>query len=212
MNVDILTCTNGRPECLALCRRWVDQQTYKKVNHVIAEGGEIWDNMLDGLARCQGDAVVIFEDDDYYSPDWVEICVRELERADLFGQKRAFMYHAPTGGYADKIPTNGYSSLHSTAFRSSLKTLMADIVQDTKADNDPCLDGPLWHKFGGPKHTIDVRKVITMKALPGKAGYSPKHQANRYSKFDRDRSVLRLWAGDEAADIYTRMIREHLGK
>lgn len=212
MNIDILTCTNQRPICLDLCKSYVKMQTYANINHIIADGGEIWENMLNGLSECKGDAVVIFEDDDFYPPDWTSLCVKYLNTFDIVGQRLAYMYHVPTGNYGIKVPSNGHSSLHSTAFKKDLIPFFVDIIKEHQLAKDPILDKDLWQKSTHLKqYLIDSKSVITMKSMPGKKGYSLKHNPNRLPHHDdSNRSVLRRWVGDAHAENYLRIINEHL--
>lgn len=209
MNIDVLTCTNGRPLCLELCKKWVSKQTYGKINHVIAEGKEIWDNMIDGLSRCTGDAVVIFEDDDYYPKDWVEICAKELESNDIFGQYLTYMYHVGVGGYGKKRSSNNASALHSTSFKSKYIKTFINIIEECKKENNPFIDVKIWDHVKKDKFVqLDVRKVISMKGMPGKSGYSLKHKPYWAMK-DVDYHKLKCWVGEDS-QTYIDIIKSHV--
>src|SRR6478735_6684213 len=40
-----------------------------------------------------GDVVIFWENDDWYAPNWIETCAKELETCQLFGEGRAHYYN-----------------------------------------------------------------------------------------------------------------------
>lgn len=198
MKITALTCSTGRPECLELCRSYVARQTRKVDEHIVQEGGDFWQNMRAGLARCTGDIVVIFEDDDWYAKDWVEQCVTGLIDTDLFGQKRICNYHVITGGCEWLPPKHGNCAMHSTAFRSSMLESIKKLPQH---EGKPQLDVMLW-SLPVRKRKIDTLSVVAMKGMPGLGGYSQAHSPDHYVFFDKDGTCLRWLVGEEDAAIY----------
>lgn len=199
MKLSALTCSTGRPEALALCKLYVQRQADPVFEHVVAEGGTFWQNLFDGIKRVSGDAVVLFEDDDWYPSDWTIHCEEGLTRALLFGQDRVFNYHVPSGGYEEVVDSK-HSPLHATAFASSLIPLLMSICELglSGPDAKPSLDRALW--------SMPVRKlrshhahVISMKGMPGKVGYSVAHRKDHYRTFDADRSILFEKIGEDRA-------------
>lgn len=198
MKVSALTCSTGRPEALALCRKYVARQTRPVDEHVVQEGGDFWTNMRAGLERVTGDLVVIFEDDDWYAADWVERCVAGLADADLFGQLRICNYHVRCGGIMDSREGRANCPLHATAFHARMRERLFGLPW---GERKPRLDVSLW--------ALDVRKqttlalhVVSMKGMPGTAGYSVAHSPRYYRRFDRDGSLLRSLIGEEDARVY----------
>lgn len=204
MKVSVITPTKDRPQCLELCKKYVQRQTYKVHEHIIAEGKDLHGNIQDALKKVTGDIVVIFEDDDWYSQNWVELCVRGLETSNLFGQGLFAYYHIPSGGYFLEEISVLHAPLHATAFRSEI---IDDIlkIDDVRRGTKPILDVYIWNTIKNKPRTINsvrsnvstinTREVVSLKGLPGLAGYSPSHNQNFYSKFDVDRSVIKSWIG-----------------
>lgn len=203
MKITALTCSTGRPECLALCRQYVARQTMKVDEHIVQEGGTFLENMRAGLRRVSRDPgiVVFFEDDDWYDPMWVSDCASFMkDQLDLFGQATIWNYHVPSGGYESATLKRGNCPMHATAIRVTpdLLSRFDVLLRDIK---DHRVDVALWSKeFHGLKLGMPMNAVVSMKGMPGTPGHSLAHQASRYTKFDTDRSVLRSWIGDDIAN------------
>lgn len=194
MKMSVLTCTNNRPEALALCEFYVERQMSDVYEHVVVDGGGFWENMKKGLEIVDGDAVVIMEDDDWYPPDWVAWCEAALMKFELFGQRDIFNYHIPSGGYEHVVPKRGNAAMHATAFRASL---IPEILAIPKDEGKPRLDVAIW-QLPVLKTKTDELRVISMKGMPGTKGYSDAHERSHYRRFDRDGSVLKSKIGTDA--------------
>lgn len=201
--VSVLTCSTKRREAMALCRRYVARQSYRDFEHVVQEGGDFWENMRDGLARCQGEVVVICEDDDHYPAHWVDACVKGLRDADLFGQKRIFNYHVVSRGFDNGDALRGNCPMHATAFRATLIPkvlgLFPKVTRVPWGAVKPRLDVDLW-ALNVRKQTSLMLHVVSMKGMPGRPGYSSAHLPFAYERYDRDGSVLRRLIGEDAAE------------
>lgn len=201
MKVSALTCSTGRPEALALCRKYVARQTRPVDEHIVQEGGDFWANMKAGLERVTGDFVVIFEDDDWYAADWVERCVAGLRKNVLYGQSVIVNYHVPWGGFHTSVPKNEGAPLHATAFR---RGLIEHILKLPWGAPKPQLDVAMWALRTWKRSEPQLR-VVSMKGMPGAPGYSQAHSAWQYRQFDRDGSLLRSLIGEEDAKAYARL-------
>jgi hypothetical protein len=206
MKVVALTLTNGRPECLALCQKYVARQSLPVDEHVIAEGHGFWENLAEALPRLptgQNDVVVVFEDDDWYHQDWVRTCVNRLidpiagePECDLFGQGSLNYYHVPTGGWFSKPSAHGQAPMHATAWRGPVTNKVRSLPRADKFGHKPILDVVLWQNI--PRNlTIPGRRVVSMKGMPGTPGYSNAHLASTYKQVDTTRAALRAFVGDD---------------
>lgn len=196
MKVSVVTPTKGRPLCLELCKKYVDRQTYKVHEHIIADGKSLYDNMNDALLKVTGDLVVIFEDDDWYDPKWVETCVNNISNGyDLFGQGKFFYYHLPSGGYIKKDAIFPHAPLHATSFKSELISSILSLPRSFK-NQKPLFDKCIWN-MDAKKHTIIDKFVVSLKGLPGTAGYSSAHSDKYYQYFDKNRNILKDWIGSD---------------
>lgn len=113
MKFAVVTCTGGRPELFALCKRWVERQT-RKPDHwfVVSDFGDVITGLPDyasfhavppmpehykgprnhepawALTYAlnlvpEGWASIPMEDDDWYAPHHCEILMQHLERGSL---------------------------------------------------------------------------------------------------------------------------------
>lgn len=204
MKITTLTCTNGRPECEHLSMRWLQHQDYQPDRRIVMRGMPFLDAMRKGLSCVDPDpdtCLVFFEDDDWYSPRWLDRCriSMKLEKVDLFGQRRIFNYHIPSGGFQEVEPKHKNCALHATAMRTT-KGMLDALHGVLSSITDHRVDVALW-RVGCDKYRRNCREVVSMKGMPGTPGFSLAHQAANYHHFDHDRQQLRYWIGSDA-DLY----------
>lgn len=204
MKVYALTCSKGRPQCLAMCQHYVERQTKKVTRHIIEEGGDFWTNMQNALKRVPAgddDVLVMFEDDDWYSPRWVSTCVGVFADGPtvMFGQSVLHNYHVPSGGYQVVKPKQGNCPLHASAFRAT-KQMLGALMLFAEDRSTHKIDVAAW-RLQGPKYTTNRRHVVSMKGMPGTPGFSLAHRRENYRTFDAvRRPLLKEWIGDDIAN------------
>lgn len=209
MRISVLTPSNGRPEQLELCRQYVARQTAQAFEHVVVdEPRGLVENLIEGLAHVAGDAVAIFEDDDWYHPAWLEQVAQGLERAELVGERIARYYHVPTGGFwSEDLAPTGRASLCATALRAELVPLLLEILETS---SNPFVDLRFWSQAKGTSWELldpEEPAVVGIKGLPGTPGIGAGHVATFYQEHDTpDRSRLRDLVGDEDAYRYLEIV------
>jgi len=202
MLVSVLTPTCDRPEALGLCKRWFSLQTHKgPMEHIIEHGGDFYDNMANALERASGDLFVIFEDDDYYSPDYVKHLVPRLNiRAPLWGQRWGRLYHLPSGGYNNKTGQSGPFAC-TMAWHKSIKDRVLELLKAKE---------PIKQLYREVRANItNTPYMVAMKAMPGKPAIKRNWHTYSHEKFpylDTDRRVLREWVGEENSRRYLQLI------
>lgn len=146
-------------------------------------------NFLAGLERIGPDDRLLFiEDDDYYSPQWLEIINHKLDEHDLVGQGCNHYYHVRTG--AIKLNDNmQHASLCASAIkgREAIEVFRTQCIRGHRL-----IDLQLW-KHCRNKQVFKGLHVIGMKGLPGRAGIAGGHNLKTESPFD-----LSQWIGDDA--------------
>lgn len=207
LKVSAFTPTNGRVESLSFCKRYVESQTYPVHEHFIANGGTLCDNLIGSLPMVEGDLIVIFEDDDYYPPTWVEECVRAIESGvDAFGDARSHYYHLGLKRYRI-FNHSDRASLSTTAFKRELvPTLIAGCL------SHKAIDIRFWRKLRELEKPTLLRDdptplVVGLKGGPGLPGMGVGHIERLYlnhpSEADtEDYTVLRKLIGEEAFKGY----------
>lgn len=154
-------------------------------------------NLKLGLTAVDDDAwLLIIEDDDYYSPDWLSKAARWLLNDDLVGESRAIYYNIAKRKY--KIHNNtSHSSLCSTA----LKGQAIESFKNTLMHRKDLIDLYLWRNFNGKKSIYNSHSVIGIKGIPGRLGIGYGHRNDFNGQFDFNGSELRSFIG-EGAEFY----------
>lgn len=192
MTITVLTCATHRPEAWALCERYMAAQTRPPDQWLVLDDGGEPSRCTMGqeyyfLPHCRGresltkkihvafqaglvrgDVCVIWENDDYYAPTWIEWCADKLQRLALVGEGRALYYNV-LYRYWFEHENMRHASLCSTAFTRAVYPT----VQTMAVNPNPYIDDRLWRKFRGRKKVFasPKRLVIGLKEMPGMPGY-----------------------------------------
>lgn len=153
-------------------------------------------NILAGLAHVDaGDRLVIFEDDDHYSPDWLVMADQMLDHAELVGEIRARYYNIKLRR-GRELENTRHACLSATALRGKAIALLRDACRD----RPNYIDLELWrrHRF---QYLFGGHRVVGMKGLPGRPGIGIGHRDNFVGIDDPDGALLREWIGADA-DLY----------
>lgn len=227
-----ITPTGGRPEAFALCERWMRRQTVSPdkwlvvsdcVPHpetaterytLIKPDHEWWpgmnthaQNLQCALALVPRDAPVIFiEDDDWYSPLWVQRCLEALQSCEIYGEFGRNYYNAANQTCmmrADRASKTG-AAFGATAIRGERARKIVDAVLagPLAGGRNPKLDVQIWAKARqkGLNMRLDPgAHSVSIKGLPGRPGITGAHR-QRLPIADPDGSRLRALVGREEAE------------
>lgn len=218
--LQVITPTGDRPRAWALCQRWMAQQTYSgtvtwyvsddgqepqpvtftrpgyavQTLRLPSQSGNTQARNLLALLDCIDLQwpVVIWEDDDYYAPDWLNAVAQHLQCAELVGETPARYYNV-TLRMGRILKNRHHASLCATALQgSAIKTLMtACQVKQQFIDLD------LWKRHPH-RYLFTGQQVIGIKGLPGRAGIGMGHSADFTGTLDQDGQLLRAWLGPDA--------------
>jgi hypothetical protein len=237
--IDIITPTGDRPLQFSFCWQWMAKQTFSgPVNWIIVDDSsehyptpsmpDNWEvqhikkpknpgiknssqavNIMCATEYLKYDNIVMIEDDDYYSPKWLDICYEALKTHSLIGRDNIIFYNMYSRSYWDKsyagFDTNAMAQ---TALR---KSLIPNLKNACLVDMDPTgmVDHNLWVSVDKKDKILlgrgHVEYVVGIKGLPGRAGMSNKHK-QRLINSDHDFSALRKIVGEEAFSIYMRTL------
>jgi len=166
------------------------------------------DNFLGNLdaafRHVRGDAVVVCEDDDWYSRDYLMRYSTLLLSHDLVGQAGAVYYNLMSGRY---WPCNNrrHASLCQTAMRSTHIPYVLESIAFLRGRRKAYLDLHLWRNLpaNSPKLLRGNLLSVGMKGFPGKKGIGVGHQDDR-GTLDVKHMMLRKLVENDA-DTYIDM-------
>lgn len=221
MQTCAVTCTGGRPELFALCRKWVERQAHKVNQWLVATDNgdrpEIprWADHFDLttsgpdaallaiLAKVPADhAVIVFEDDDWYSPTHVATIVSKLSDGHMLAcQKQAMRFHLPAMRCTELHDQQGFIQgtvgIHPDFVRQYMKMIERG---DLTAEE---------HEGGRYDQITTIGIKGAGHGLPGRAGFTRSHLAHHRKTtsmlLDPDHKTFRTWLGQDA-DHYLRLL------
>lgn len=165
MNITLVTPTCDRPEAFALCERWMARQTIPIHQWIVLDDGvnpaacsmgqlhlKFTDTRGKGslsnkLARLMqrtelitGDALAIIEDDDWYSPNYLELAIQRFAGYDMIGEGLALYYNVRRRWW--HMHTNyAHASLCQTLIR---RTAFPQFAKSVSVSNCPFIDTRIW--------------------------------------------------------------------
>jgi bifunctional DNA-binding transcriptional regulator/antitoxin component of YhaV-PrlF toxin-antitoxin module len=158
-------------------------------------------NLREGLGIARNDAVIVIEDDDWYSPEYVQTVVDRLESQPvmtLCGECPSRYYNVRTRCYHE-LHNRRHASLCQTAFRLE----MVPVVLGLLRGDGPWIDIKLWGALDGVLHEGGL--CVGIKGMPGRDGIGMGHQGG--GTHDPELEVLREWIGADDAWEYARWAR-----
>lgn len=156
---------------------------------------------LDYIRSVVGPAkVVMFEDDDWYAPDYVWWSVRELERRPLVGEGCSFYYNVQNRTWMT-CNNHSHASLCSTAWDDEeIGDEIRNVLMKTlRSFRKAFLDVNIWKELGSQGKVFvprPKRRVVGIKGVPGRKGIGVGHRRQRNS--DRKGILLKRLIGDDA--------------
>jgi len=222
MTITAVTCACHRPEAWRLSELWMSRQTRQPDQWLVLDDDEPrtvctmgqeyifkaeWRGHLSLLCKLwyavtanliRGDAVAIWENDDYYAPDYLKTVASALEGgADLAGEGRTVYYNV-RGRWWFAHPAYPHASLCATAFTRVVFPHLLRQIDTVAAINDPNVDSNLWTQYRGKSSLLDPavtgrRLSVGIKGMPGTPGYNMGHDGKWPGCVD-DHDLLKLRA------------------
>jgi hypothetical protein len=154
-------------------------------------------NILAGLRLVKNENhLVVIEDDDWYSPDYLKVVYENILKFDLVGEAPAAYYNVVTG--RGRLCDN---SAHSGLCSTTMKGHAINCFKSAAKINHKFIDIHLWKMFRGSKKLIkNTRMVVGIKGLPGRRGIGAGHRDTFGSPMN-----LRRWIGNDIG-IYKKWI------
>lgn len=216
MRVSVVTPTCDQPLGILLLEGYMARQTVQPDDWIVADDGveparltmgqshlvrkreheggrSLAGNMLAALAYAPGDVVIVFEHDDWYRADHIEVCLERLKRAPATGSKFQRYYNVEHRCWRRML--NVGSALCNTAFRAELVPKMVSAAHQAMRAGSYGVDRLFWDSIVGDVHEIDT--VVGIKGLPGRAGLGMGHRPGDGWTSDPDMTQLQAWIGDD---------------
>jgi glycosyltransferase involved in cell wall biosynthesis len=240
MKISLITPTGGRKIAFALCEEWMKRQTLQPDEWIVVDDFEkptkckmgqkvirrqpFWQpgqmtlqrNLLEALKVVTGDIILIVEDDDWYSPNYIENMAKKFETLSqgtpisnssfIIGEGHTVYYQIRN--YTHKYHDNlSHSSLFQTGFTKDLIPKINDLL--IKHIDQMYFDMHLWKDIKDCNKCIFLTKSpwsIGIKALVGQRSVgtyghfqSLPHLDEKYCNF------LQKMMPKEDAHIYMRL-------
>ena len=140
------------------------------------------------------EAVFIIEDDDYYSPVYLERMLEKLKGYKAVGQKFTIYYHVK----ARRWRKNG-NSVHASLFQTAFTSDMIPTFESVCGEKATFIDLMFFRKMEPENvHLFDGHPLaIGIKGIEGRTGIGMGHRAAHRMKPDPDFKMLRKWIGDD---------------
>jgi hypothetical protein len=220
--ITVITPTGDRPECFALLRRWMAQQTRKPDQWIVVDDGMVpyeaipeatiirrepqendppctlGPNLEVACAHVIHDKVIIMEDDDWYGPEYIETLANLLNVRDLVGVWGTKYYDPEIPGYRE-LGRKDHAAMSQTGMRKSfLPQLLKSIPPDGHTP-DVSIDLRLWwnNSLGRSLLTPGAGKRlhVSIKAMPGRPGAGIGHDKQNFIP-DAGYEVFKTWCDD----------------
>lgn len=150
-------------------------------------------NLSKGMEAVGRDDVAVFvEDDDWYSPGWLDAVAQNIDRAEVIGTPRARYYNLPAR-IARQLQNSQHASLCSTAIRGQAIDAMRRVLRSA----EKFIDLQLW-RGARSRHLFAGNHVTGIKGLPGRGGIGMGHSPEMHGTPDPDLRILREWIGADA--------------
>lgn len=225
MKILAITCTGARPDAFELCKRFMRRQTRKPDTWLISDDCVprseapdldfikyinppwVWDgkntvreNLLFALKAAEDidyDMCVLFEDDDWYAPHYIEWMHDKVEKhGGIVGLCQNCIYHARWRGYRQHC-NRRHASGGSTVWAREITPVFIDVLE-RHVHKIP--DRFMWRETTHLPQKLFVtdQHYLSIKGLPGRPGTVGTHRRPNILTFDPELEFLRKYIGDEA--------------
>jgi glycosyltransferase involved in cell wall biosynthesis len=196
----IIPDRGDRPAFLRNCLRMVNNQTHKPYFvHVVDytplnSECDITPRYRSGyelLSKIDSiDVIAFIENDDWYSPDYLEIMVKEWDksgRPDIFGTNYTIYYN---------IKLRKYYTMHHMERASAMNTLIKPRLKllanrsGWPVDSEPFTDAWLWTRLGLSKVTFKPDKHISIGIKHGVGKCGGRSHIDQLHRYDPPRGSL----------------------
>jgi hypothetical protein len=154
-------------------------------------------NVITALPYIVFDKIIIIEDDDWYSPNYIKVYHDRLLSWELVGEGPA-RYYDVTHRLYRILGNSKRASFCQTAIQSKIiEKLFVSCQRDSAF-----VDSRLWNKHCNRKIVFqDKAHCIGIKNMPGRRGIGMGHRLKSGTK-DKEWKILSNWIGQEDTEFY----------
>lgn len=202
MKIGLAIPTRGeRNIFLSRCLQMMEQQTRKAdLIHIVSEAPKSKDidityrykKAFNKLFSEGCDVVFLIEDDDFYSPEYIESMLLgwiQAGKPNVFGTDSTTYYHLQRKKY--KVMKH---STRSSAFSTMVTSAVLDI--NFPADNEPFLDLEIWKQLQGKTFEPSTSICLGIKHGVGLSGGKGHNENFPYDYDDSDSTYFKSIVGD----------------
>ena len=234
--VSVITCTGHRKEAFELCKRYLEATTYdgpiqwiivhdedgdrevvssrSNIEVEVYQGPRVWTpgyntqrgNFELALSKVKGDYIFSYEDDEFFSPEFIPQMLKILKTVDAAGIANNRYYHVGLPGWKE-MGNYRHSSLCSTAFKKELMPLM-ELATNS---GELYFDIHFWNQLRAKGIPFSLQAnsslCVGMKGMPGRTGIGVGHRSIGFS-IDSGLSKLQEWLGEEGVKTYSPFIKK----
>lgn len=136
-------------------------------------------NVLEALKHVTCDRVVIVEDDDWYSPVYIEYLLAHLDHHDMVGLNTIRYYHLLENYWKHGRPPK-HTAFAQTAFKGAARDHLEDVCKSNTSDirEKGIVDRYWWQTFEGNKKLLQDHPVlhVGLKGGFGRPGLAEGHK------------------------------------
>jgi len=169
--------------------------------------GTLGENLIEALGHVRAPRVVVIEDDDHYSPVYVEEMLWRLRTAKAVGEIRARYYNVRDRRW-HVMDNTKHASLCRTGFSADLVQRMRESAVIAIREGDPFVDLRFWGMR--PTYPIPAELMlglfqgrgisIGVKGMPGRGGLGKTHKPGVMPNRDPKWEKLVEWIGSDARE------------
>lgn len=225
MNYTAITPTGDRHFQMSLCEEYISRQTIPPSQWIVVDDGNdpmtptdnmdyirrnrqrgdhihtLKLNMLEALDRIENEICIIFEDDDWYHPEYAEFVLNNFGNHNMVGQGKTWYYNVVSKTYF-RHRNVAHASWCQTSFRTEIivphiKRICRAIPKTASLDLEIWRDRHVPGKYvlpSDPPYTIGIKGI-----RQGRPGQSVWHRPLRRGHgADKDGKLLYELIGDDA--------------
>lgn len=187
---------NDRPRLMENCLRMLKAQTLQPEIIEIMNDAPISDDIdityryrigYEQLKKKNLDLISFIENDDWYSPDYLETMAREwvrYGRPNIFGTNYTIYYH---------LKLRSWFTFHHVTRSSAMSTfIMPDMNLKWPADSEPYTDIYLWNFLSNNMKVFTPEKHLCLGIKHGEGKCGGHAHIDRFERYDHQDPELQL--------------------